>query len=207
MPRNVGQGKMDERADERRVDDVEALLDRARCGDAAAWEAIVERFAGVDWAAANTFRLHAIDAADVSQTTWLRLVQHLDRIEHPDRLAGWLATTARRESLRVLRMAGRQVPVPDPEVIDLRESTSGGADRDCLVAERDELLDELFLRLPARCRQILASFYDDSPSSYRELAALLDMPIGSVGPTRARCLEHLRRLAQTAGLASADRAS
>ena len=88
---------------------VTELVIDAAAGDSAAWDALVGRFAGTVWAVARGYRLSAADAADVSQTTWLRLVEHLDRIEQPDRIGGWLATTARRESLRVLRMSGRQV--------------------------------------------------------------------------------------------------
>jgi len=79
------------------------LVRSARAGKVEAWNAIVDRFAGLVWAIARRHRLSDADAADVSQTTWLRLVEHLDRIEDPDRIGGWLATTARRESLRVLR--------------------------------------------------------------------------------------------------------
>ena len=92
----------------------------AGAGDVAAWNAIVDRFAGMVWAIARRHRLSDADAADVSQTTWLRLVEHLDRIEDPDRIGGWLATTARHESLRVLRVAERQMPTPHEDFVDLR---------------------------------------------------------------------------------------
>src|ERR1700736_5759838 len=95
------------------ADDVAGWLKAAAAGDATAWDALVGRYSNLVWAVARGHRLNAADAADVSQTTWLRLVEHLDRIEQPERVGAWLATTARRESLRVLRMAGRQIPNGD----------------------------------------------------------------------------------------------
>ncbi len=85
------------------------LVRRASGGDQAAWDSLVDRFAGTVWAIARAHRLDEATAADVSQTTWLQLVAHIDRIEQPERIGAWLATTARRESLRVIRMAGRHV--------------------------------------------------------------------------------------------------
>src|SRR6478752_8566771 len=95
------------------------LVRAAGAGDFDAWNELVNRFAGMVWTVARRHRLNAADAADVSQTTWLRLVEQLNRIEHPDRVGGWLATTARRESLRVLRLADRQVPASHDNFLDL----------------------------------------------------------------------------------------
>ena len=86
------------------------LRPRVRGGVVAAWNAIVDRFAGLVWGVARRHRLSASDAADVSQTTWLRLVEHIDRIQDPERVGGWLATTARHEALRVLRISNRELP-------------------------------------------------------------------------------------------------
>src|ERR1700730_18165189 len=86
-------------------------------GDAAAWEALVEQFSGLVWAVARSHRLSSADAADVSQTTWLRVVEHLDRISEPERLGAWLATTARRESLAAIRRGGRTIPVGSAEEV------------------------------------------------------------------------------------------
>jgi RNA polymerase sigma factor (sigma-70 family) len=173
-------------------------------GDSEAWNQLVDRFAGMVWAVARSYRLTAADAADVSQTTWLRLVQHLDRIEQPERVGAWLAITARHEALRVARLASRQLPVGDDITIDL-VSVSGPEERvsndDALLAdERARELWGLVMRLPARCQLILRLLTADPPLSYRDLGEALDMPIGSIGPTRARCLEHLRKIASSAGI-------
>ena len=89
-----------------------------RAGDQDAWEAIVDRFSGLVWATARAHRLSRADAADVAQTTWLRLVENLDRIRDPERLGGWLATTARRESLRAIRRGTREEPTGEADLFE-----------------------------------------------------------------------------------------
>jgi RNA polymerase sigma factor (sigma-70 family) len=180
------------------------LLRRAVCGDQSAWNALVDRFAGMVWAIARAHRLDEATAADVSQTTWLKLVEHLDRIEQPERIGAWLGTTARRESLRVIRMAGRQVPTG--EDFDLRQAGVADApvEGHMLVEERNQTLSALVDQLPCRCQLILRLLGADPPLSYKDLSEALGMPIGSIGPTRARCLEHLRRLGVQPGLVLAD---
>ena len=184
--------------------DVAELVLRAGEGDQESWEALVDRFASMVLAVARGCGLNAADAADVSQTTWLRFVQHLDRIEHPERVGGWLATTARRESLRVLRMSGRQIPTGDDEFAKLGDLSNLSLDSNLLHAERADALSVIFAELPHRCQCILRSLVGDGAISYEDLSRMLDMPIGSIGPTRARCLERLRRLAAGLGLGIAD---
>jgi RNA polymerase sigma factor (sigma-70 family) len=180
------------------------LVRRAAAGDQRAWNALVDRFASTVWAIARGYRLSEANAADVSQTTWLRLVEHLERIQQPERVGAWLATTARRESLRVLRMSARQLatgedfdilPDPTPEPFPADEQ---------VARDRDRILGELVGRLPSRCQLILRLLSADTPLRYRELSESLGMPIGSIGPTRGRCLEHLRRLALREGISLSD---
>ena len=178
---------------------VAELVVEAGKGDTAAWDALVERFAGLVTAVVRTYRLSPADAADVSQTTWLRLIENLHRISQPDRVGGWLATTARRESVRILRLADRQVPTSDEDLERLTDAPTVSVDRDLLVDERDRALWEMFTKLPARCRLVLLALVGEPPMSYRDLSDVLDMPVGSIGPTRARCLERLRALAADAG--------
>ena len=176
------------------------LVRSAAEGDSDAWNQLVERFAGMVWAVARSYRLNASDAADVSQTTWLRLVQHLDRIEQPERVGAWLAITARHEALRVARQASRQLPIGDHIIIDLVAEDGVSNDDALLANERAREMWALVMRLPARCQLILRLLTADPPLSYRDLGEALDMPIGSIGPTRARCLEHLRKIASSAGI-------
>ncbi len=176
----------------------EHVVARAARGDQAAWDQLVDRYAGLVWAVARGHRLAAPDAADVVQTTWLKLLEHLGGIREPDRLGAWLATTARRESLGVLRRAGRQVPTADAwaEV----EDAAPGPEARAVAADRDRVLRAAVARLPDRCRILLRVLMADPPPTYDEVAAALGMPIGSIGPTRARCLARLRTEAERAGL-------
>ena len=169
---------------------LEDLVRGAAAGDQAAWNELVERFQGLVWATARSYRLSRADAADVAQTTWLRLVENLDRIREPERLAGWLATTARREALRHLRLHGRELasdeadlfesPVDDPLEVAL------------LAEERDTALWRAFAQLSERCQTLLRLLVSEDEPSYEAISAALDMPIGAIGPTRMRCLDKLR---------------
>jgi RNA polymerase sigma factor (sigma-70 family) len=183
------------------------LVRSAADGDSDAWNEIVRRFSAMVWAVARGHRLSAADAADVSQTTWLRLVEHLDRIEHPERIGAWLATTARHESLRVLRVASRQIPSSDDVSFEAALPTMDSPERALVTAERDRELWELISQLPTRCQLILQLLSGDEPLSYAELGAVLDMPVGSIGPTRQRCLEHLRRETASRGIYLNERCS
>jgi RNA polymerase sigma factor (sigma-70 family) len=176
------------------------VVERATAGDSGGWDQLVDRFAGMVWAISRSYRLSAADAADVAQTTWLRLVQHLDRIEQPERIGAWLAVTARHEALRVARAASRQLPMGDEVTDDLLPEESVSNDDALLAGERARELWALVTRLPVRCQLILRLLTADPPLSYRDLGEALDMPIGSIGPTRARCLEHLRKIASSAGI-------
>ena len=183
---------------------IAALVQAAAAGDQQAWNGLVDKFASTVWAIARGYRLNAADAADVSQTTWLRLVENLHRIEQPERVGAWLATTTRREALRVLRLAGRQIPNGDDFEVLPDVATSVSPDRGLLATERDRLVTELVEQLPERSQLLLRLLSADSPLSYRDISEALAMPIGSIGPTRARALEQLRRLALRAGFQLED---
>ncbi|HWH09640.1 MAG TPA: sigma-70 family RNA polymerase sigma factor [Solirubrobacteraceae bacterium] len=174
-----------------------ALIGRANAGDEAAWNAIVERFSGLVWATTRAHRLSSAEAADVAQTTWLRLVENLDRIHDPDRLGAWLATTARRECLRVIRRSGQELVTGDDWVLDA--ATDDPVDGPLLVRERDDALRRALARIGERCQALLRLLAAVDPPSYEEIGAALGMPIGAIGPTRARCLEKLRRSPELAG--------
>ena len=168
-----------------------ALVRRAAAGDKAAWGPLVERYKSLVWSIARSYRLSGEDASDVVQTTWLRLVEHLDRIRDPDAVGSWLATTARNECLAHLRRRGRQGVSLDsvPEVADVGPSPGEGA----MVRERDAELWLALHHISERCRQLLRILASDPPPSYQEVGAALGMPVGSIGPTRARCLHKLRQ--------------
>jgi RNA polymerase sigma factor (sigma-70 family) len=169
---------------------LDELVRAAAGGDQAAWNAIVERFQGLVWATARAHRLSHADAADVAQTTWLRLVEHLDRIRDAERLGGWLATTARNECLRHIRLNGRELPSDEADVFE-----SPGDDAPelaLLTGERDTALWRAFRKLSEQCQTLLRLLVSEDEPSYDDVSAALDMPIGAIGPTRMRCLEKLR---------------
>lgn len=184
--------------------EVSAWVMAAASGDRRAWDRLVDRFAPTVWAVARGHRLSAADAADVSQTTWLRLVEHLDRIEQPERIGAWLATTARRESLRVLRLAGRQVANGDDFnlVVDVRDEPT--RDDRLISGHRAEIVADLVSQLPERPQTLLRLLSAEPPLSYKEISETMNMPIGSIGPTRARALESLKRLALKKGMDPQD---
>ena len=167
------------------------LVAAAGDGDQAAWDALVDRFAGLVWSIARGHRLSQADAGDVVQTTWLRLVEHLDRIREPERLGSWLATTARNESLAVIRRGARSRPVEDVGLDDT-DDDAPAVDEGLLTHERDRALWQALGRIGDRCRTLLRVLMAEPPPSYADVSAALDMPIGSIGPTRQRCLEKLR---------------
>jgi RNA polymerase sigma factor (sigma-70 family) len=179
--------------------DTGRLVTGAASGDAAAWQGLVERFSGLVWSVIRAHRLSNADSADVFQTTWLRLAEHIRRIEQPDRVGAWLATAARRECLQSMRLAGRTVPTGDVEQLegppDLGNPTEEAllrAEQEREDADRAVALWRAVSRLPARCRQLLRVLMASPPPSYAEVAAALGLPVGSIGPTRARCLRSLR---------------
>jgi RNA polymerase sigma factor (sigma-70 family) len=184
--------------------DTTTLLETAARGDQAAWDTLVDRYASLLWAIARGHRLSDADAADVVQTTWLKLVENLGKIKDPDRLPGWLATTARHECLRQLRRAGRERPSDDR---DWPEESAGhpGVDAALLLDERNATLWRALAALSEQCRQLLRVLMATPPPSYADVAAALDMPVGSIGPTRQRCLARLRERAGAAGLGTEDR--
>jgi RNA polymerase sigma factor (sigma-70 family) len=179
--------------------DLAELVRAASKGDQRAWEGLIGRFNGLVWSVARAHGLSRADAADVSQTAWLRLVEHLHRLRDPERVGTWLAATARHEALRTLRRARRQLPVGDDAELDAELGRSGppvdSPEARTLAAERSELLWRAFAALPPRCQTLLRVLMADPPPSYQQVAVAMDMPIGSIGPTRGRCLNRLRQLA------------
>lgn len=165
------------------------LLALARQGDAAAWDALVARYTSLLWAVARSHRLSTPDAADVIQTTWLRLLQHADRIHDPDRLASWLGTTVRRECWRLRSKAARETPT-EVEQADADDRTP----EDVVVADdRVARVRAAIESLPERYRVLLRALTAEPAPSYQEVSQLLGLPVGSIGPMRGRALRLLRQ--------------
>ena len=183
-------------------DPVPGWVRAAAAGDQQAWDLLVDRFSGLVWAICREHRLSDSDAADTVQLTWLRLLENLSRIRDPQRLAGWLATTCRRECLAVLRQSKKTVPTT-ADSLDLVMGGSGAADQAVLATEQRAILWQAFTRLSDWCQQILRALIldaEEGPPSYRLVAAQLQTPVGGLGPTRARCLSQLRKLLDSSGI-------
>ena len=180
---------------------VSALVARARDGDQAAWNELVERYAPLVWSVCRRYRLSRADVDDVAQTVWLLLVEQLGNIREPAALPGWLATTTQRECLRVLRKASRYDSSGSPADGQAPGDRPGPViEQEILEAELRAALRAAFAGLPARCRQLLSMLLSDPPRSYAEISAAVPIAIGSIGPQRARCLDKLRRSPALAAL-------
>src|SRR5690242_4134281 len=176
--------------------DIAALVCGAAAGDRRAWERLVEQYARLIWSITVEFKLSESDAADVAQTTWLRLLEHIDRIVYPERVGSWLAATARNECLRSLAARKRVVLAHDNEVLTDVVASEPEVDERILAHERDQVVRDALSRLPKRWQRLLELLMADPPASYAEISNQLGVPVGSIGPTRGRCLEQLRVLLQ-----------
>lgn len=175
------------------------LVHGAIRSDGMAWQLLTKRFGGLVAAIARSHGLNEADVADVAQTVWLRLFEHLDRIRQPERLGGWLATTARHESLRVLKRRSKSTPAGDSTMLDTADD-SADPQQEAIKTTTNGVLVELIETLPGHHRNLVRLLMVDPPMSYKEISLSLGIPVGSVGPTRQRCLALLRRKGVSAGL-------
>jgi RNA polymerase sigma factor (sigma-70 family) len=174
---------------------IAGLVRDAVAGDRRAWERLVEQYARLIWSITAEFKLAESDAADVAQTTWLRLLEHIDRIEYPDRVGSWLAATARNECLRSLA-ARKRVVLAQDEVLSDVVASGPAVDERILADERDQVVRDALSRLPRRWQRLLELLMADPPTPYADISDELGLPMGSIGPTRGRCLAQLRVLLQ-----------
>ncbi len=184
---------------------VAALVVRVGEGDQAAWNELVERYSPLVWSICLHYQLNRQDIDDVGQNVWLLLVEHIGSLREAAALPGWLATTTKHEALRVLRASRRrdhaglppedQLP-PDPDDVAIEQ--------ELILAERNAALRAAFAELPHRCHELLSLLMSDPPPGYASISATLGIPVGSIGPTRARCLDRLRRSPHLIGVLGGD---
>lgn len=170
------------------------MVEAAKGGDQSAWDRLVERYMPLVLSVVRRYRLGADDTADVSQTLWLRLVEHLDEILEPRALPGWIVTTTRNEALRLLKTRQRTVLVDPLEGLGLDGNVGnrGEVDEELLRYERHQALRDGLAQLRPHHRELLMLLLADPPLSYDDISARIGIPKGSIGPTRARCLDELR---------------
>lgn len=172
------------------LEDFEVLVPRAVEGSQAAWEALVARLQRVAWRSIAGFDLAPEDRKDAFAATFFRLNERLTTIRDPAKLPGWVATTARNE-VRTLLRARRRLRATDPQ--DLPPISEAPVDEERLAdAELRHAVRDAFATLSQRCQELLRLVTLDPPLSYAEIGGMLDMPHGSIGPTRQRCLDTLR---------------
>lgn len=180
---------------------VVALVSRVGDGDQEAWNEIIERYSPLVWSICLRFELTRQDIDDVGQSVWLLLVENIQSLREAAALPGWLATTTRRECLRVVRAARRHdhagLPPEDQMPLDPDDTT---IEQELIIAERNAALRAAFAELPQRCHQLLSMLVSDPPPAYARISAELGIPVGSIGPTRARCLDRLRQSPHLAGI-------
>lgn len=172
--------------------DEAALLTRVNDGDEDAWNELVDHYAGLVWSVARSFRLSQASTDDVVQTVWLRLAEYSARIREPKRLASWLATATRHEALRVIR--GHQRSVPHADFAEASEPTARSIEDIVTDDVTVKAVMQAFDHLAPADQQLLRLLCTVPPLDYQTIADMLGRSIGSIGPSRARCIDKLRRL-------------
>ncbi len=172
--------------------DVAEMVRCAAAGDPGAWDRLVEQYSRLIWAITRDFNLTESDASDVVQTTWLRLVEHIGRLEHPERVGAWIATTARNECLRGIAARRRLVLVGEDYGLEVMAAAAPQVDEALIAAEQARTVREALKQLPLRWQRLMELLIAEQP--YAVIADRLDFPVGSIGPTRGRCLDRLRVL-------------
>lgn len=174
--------------------ELDRLLERCKRGDAEAWSRLVDRFQALVYSVARRYGLSSDDAADVFQISFQSLYGALDRIESGLALPRWLAVTASRECLRILRTAGRTVASEERTLDEIVADEEADAETTAIAADRARRLREGLAELADRCRDLLTLLYLHEELPYTEISSRLGMPVGAIGPTRARCLEKLKAI-------------
>jgi len=173
--------------------EVATLVQASAKGDETAWNALVRRYAPLVLAVIRSYQLAAADVQDVSQTVWLRLVEHLADLRAPEALPGWLVTTTQRECRRYQRRARQTLPIDPHSDGIVQQATTVDPSLDILRAELRQALRDGLAELSAPQQRLLRLRAADPPKSYQEISELIGMPIGSIGPSLRRSLDRLRR--------------
>ncbi len=184
-------------SDDRKI--IEACLK----GNASAWEALIVRYQRLIYSIPLKSRLSQDDAADIFQAVCMKLYEKLENLRDHEKLSAWIITTTTRESWRLLARQKREVSIDetdsedDREPLDLLVSDAPLADEQRMQLEQQQSVRQAISALPDRCKNLVTLlFYKKDELSYTEIAKSMNMPVASIGPTRARCLEKLKKLLQ-----------
>lgn len=179
------------------------IIEACLQGNPSAWEALIVRYQRLIYSIPLKSRLSQDDAADIFQSVCLKLYEKLETLRDHEKLSAWIITTTTRESWRLLARQKREVSVDETdaedttEPLDLLASEAPLADEQRILLEQQQAIRQAVSSLPERCRSLLTMlFYKKDELSYTEIARQMDMPVASIGPTRARCLEKLKKLLQ-----------
>jgi len=181
-------------------DDARTLIDRCLHGEADAWRRFVEKYTRLVWSIVRQHRLDEADAEDVHQAVFAIAVSRLHRLRDAEQIAGWLATTTRRECWRVMRRRRAVVSAGGDSMTEVPASDATPEDARVSIEER-QIVREGLEELGGRCQELLeALFSAPAEPSYPQISARLGMPVGSIGPTRARCLRRLSEILERRGI-------
>lgn len=165
-----------------------------------AWEEIIRRYGNIVFAAVRSFQLQEADTLDAVQMTWLRLAKNAPQVQYPQQLAGWLTTTARREALHILRQQAKHPTIPIDTIANNLTAPTADPEQPIIRRETQRMLRDLIAELPPRQRTLLQALFTENPPHYTQIAHTLQIPLGGIGPTRARALHQLRRKLHHLGL-------
>ncbi len=169
------------------------LILACRKGERGAWESVLDKYERLVFSIPLNYGLSRDDAADITQLTFTILIQSLDSLDDDSRLGAWLATVARRHTWRLMERSRREGTGRERDVAESATLLGESGDRSIERWELIESLNQGLSLISESCRRLLqALYFDPQQPSYAEVAARLNMPVGSIGPTRARCLERLR---------------
>jgi RNA polymerase sigma factor (sigma-70 family) len=175
----------------------QTLIQACRRGDVQAWEQLLHKYERLVFSIPLNYGLSRDDAADIVQLTFTALIQRLDTLRDDSRLSSWLATVARRYTWRAVQHNRHEYLSEDEYVYENASLFGQTAPNPMELFELIEWLNQGLTQLDKRCRTLLLALYFEQPTpAYVDIAARLHMPLGSIGPTRARCLERLKQLLQ-----------
>jgi RNA polymerase sigma factor (sigma-70 family) len=176
--------------------DAARLIERAKRGDSTAWGQLVQRYSSLVYSVPARMKMNSDDCADVFQATFIALSASINRIENAVALPKWLAVTASREALRLKRISGRgggTTPLDDMDLDTLIADEELRADQMAVQSADAHMVREALAKLPEKCRRLLTLLFLEEGLSYNEISETSGVPVGAIGPTRARCLEKLKK--------------